>query len=282
MKFQEKIPSILILLISLQAYSFAATLTGHVTYTLGKVANPSADQADAYAKITLAMDSATGFYNTLTTITKKLTIEYNTSVQTADGNSNGNIRFGRDRGYMKACTAMHEIAHTVGIGTTSQWGKFISNGKYTGANANKKLQEITGDPKSVLNGDSQHFWPYGLNYASEVKSVDDLIDHCLIVNAILKDFYPTEVIAHAPASCSDGLSVEFREGFGFTLNLAVPKIVNLSIFTLSGRKVLGFEQAAVNAGSHTINLAPAHLPRGFYIFAVQAAGRVEARQVTIR
>jgi hypothetical protein len=39
----------------------------------------------------------------------------------------------------------------------------------------------------MVNADTQHFWPYGLNYTSEVKSNDDLVSHCKMVSAILKD-----------------------------------------------------------------------------------------------
>ena len=45
-------------------------------------------------------------------------------------------------------------------------------------------KEVTGDQNAVVNGDNQYFWPYGLNYANEVKSSQDLINHCKIVESI--------------------------------------------------------------------------------------------------
>ena len=51
-----------------------------------------------------------------------------------------------------------------------------------------KLRELTGDPSAELHGDTQHFWPYGLNYTTEVSSDEDLIRHCLIVDAMQADF----------------------------------------------------------------------------------------------
>jgi hypothetical protein len=38
-----------------------------------------------------------------------------------------------------------------------------------------------------VNADTQHFWPYGLNYDSEYHDINDAIDHCKMVTAIRKD-----------------------------------------------------------------------------------------------
>lgn len=160
---------------------------GNVTYTLQKVSNPIADQQDAYNKIKSAMDKAVSFYNQYTTITKSLNIVYEPSVSTADGNINGTIRFGSNRTYMNHITAMHEIAHTVGVGTSGKWSSLIVNKVYTGANGTAEIKAITGDNTAQIKGDSMHFWPYGLNYTSEVKSDQDLINHCKIVEAMKKD-----------------------------------------------------------------------------------------------
>lgn len=159
---------------------------GHVTYTLTRAANPTADQLSAYNLITTAMDQATAFYNCQTNITKALRISYDPSVSTADGNINGSIRFGA-RNTMQRITAMHEIGHTVGVGTASAWSSKLSNGVWTGSAATAELRALTGDQAAVLHGDSAHFWPYGLNYTSEVKSDQDLIFHCRLVVALRRD-----------------------------------------------------------------------------------------------
>jgi hypothetical protein len=164
----------------------ACTPTGHVTYTLTKAASPTAAEQSAYDAITCAMDGAVAYYNCNTNITKQLTVTYNTSVSTADGNFNGSIRFGGSS-YMECVTAMHEIAHSVGIGTAPAWSTYSVGGVFTGANAIAQLRAITGNPDDVLHSDTQHFWPYGLNYTSEAKSTADLVDHCLMVVAIRKD-----------------------------------------------------------------------------------------------
>lgn len=160
--------------------------TGHVTYTLSRAANPTAAQTDAYNRITAAMDQAVAMYNCYTPITKALNVSYNPSVATADGNINGSIRFGATS-TMQRITAMHEIGHTVGVGTYSAWSSKLSGGIWTGTNATNQLRAITGDSTAVVHGDSMHFWPYGLNYTSEVKSDADLIAHCKIVVALRKD-----------------------------------------------------------------------------------------------
>ena len=70
---------------------------GNITYTLQKAANPNADQVDAYAKIQLAMDSALFLYNKHTTLSKKITVYYDTGVSTAQANFDGVISFGPSR-----------------------------------------------------------------------------------------------------------------------------------------------------------------------------------------
>jgi hypothetical protein len=159
--------------------------TGHVSYTLAKVASPTIEQTTAYDKITAAMDKATVYYNCYTNITKVLNVSYVPSVATADGNINGSIRFGSTAS-MNQVTAMHEISHTVGVGTASNWASFLSNGTFTGTNALTQLRAIAPSEDAV-HADNSHFWPYGLNYESEGKTEADLVGHCKMVMAIRKD-----------------------------------------------------------------------------------------------
>ena len=167
------------------------TPTGHLTYALSRAASPTADQADAYNQITCAMDMAVAYYNCYADITGSVRVSYDTSVSTADGNINGSIRFGVGRQYMLCATAMHEIAHTQGIGTAAQWPAHVSNGLLVGTNTAAQLQAInatlTTPLDTVIHADSMHFWPYGLNYETEATGTDILVDHCKIVVAIRKD-----------------------------------------------------------------------------------------------
>jgi stress-induced morphogen len=167
------------------------TPTGHLSYTLSQAASPTTDQADAYKTITCAMDMAVAYYNCYANTTGAVRVSYDTGVLTADGNINGSIRFGAGRQYMTCATSMHEIAHTQGIGTASQWAAHVSGGLFVGTNAAAQLQAINATLAkplyTALHADGMHFWPYGLNYDYEATGTDILIDHCQIVVAIRKD-----------------------------------------------------------------------------------------------
>lgn len=160
--------------------------TGHITYTLSRAMNPSADELAAYAKIEAAIERALSYYNCYTNITKALNVQFNPSVPTADGNPNGSIRFGSSAS-MNFVTAMHEISHTLGVGDDNGYDLLIEGGVYTGPIATARLRELTGDDEAEIHGDGQHFWPYGLNYESEWHSDQDGIFHCYIVQAIRED-----------------------------------------------------------------------------------------------
>lgn len=159
---------------------------GGITYTLNRAASPTTDQQDAYNRITTAMDQALSVYNCYINVTKALTVSYVPSVATADANYNGAMRFGA-KSTMQQITAMHEIGHTMGVGTYSAWSGKLSGGVWTGSQANTLLRSITGDQGASVHGDGQHFWPYGLNYTSEVKSSADLVNHVRIVGALRRD-----------------------------------------------------------------------------------------------
>lgn len=154
--------------------SVSANALGTLTWYLVRASNPSADQQDAYNRITNAMNAAVTMYNQQTTYcTGNLRVEYNTGVPTADGNINGTIRFGANRSYMTQRTAMHEIAHTQGVGTSARWRQLVVNGKYTGSFGLQMLRSMVGEgPNSTLNADGHSFWPYGLNYESEWSQVN--------------------------------------------------------------------------------------------------------------
>lgn len=173
---------------SIGTTSSAAAVTGNVTYTLVRSSNPTSAEQAAYTLITAAMDSAVWYMNHYTTFTKTLTVTYVPSVATADGNINGSIRFGSNTYYMNIATALHEIAHTVGVGTSNAWwNTLIVSGTYTGTHATQILRTITGDSTAVIHGDSQHFWPFGFNYPTEVTSVYDYMYHCQILEGMKMD-----------------------------------------------------------------------------------------------
>lgn len=171
------------LVVALSASAFA-----EVTYVLHKSDNPSDDEKDAYQRITAVMDSAVYIYNKYTNLSKYINVYYAPGVPTAEASSNGDLRFGKERSYMFVGTAMHEMAHTMGMGTTDAYRSMFKDGVFQGQKAQALLKEIDG-PDAELHGDSQHFWPYGLNYASEVHSEQDLINHARIVEAMYQDIF---------------------------------------------------------------------------------------------
>jgi hypothetical protein len=48
-------------------------------------------------------------------------------------------------------------------------------------------RSLSGNSSAVLNADGAHFWPYGLNQASEATSADDYIYNVRMVAAIRQD-----------------------------------------------------------------------------------------------
>lgn len=155
-------------------------------YVLHRDPHPTPADAESYRHIADSMDRATRFYNRYTAgIVKGDTVSLNQREATADGNINGNIRFGPDDISFRC--ALHEIAHTAGIGTTPAYHRLTVNGEFTGRHALERLRAITGDPHAVLHADTWHFWPYGLNHIAEDHSIWDDIYHCQMVSAILQD-----------------------------------------------------------------------------------------------
>jgi hypothetical protein len=151
---------------------------------LGYVLSKNAENADPAirARIVEAMDRAVATYNRHATISKRITANYNAKVPIAEGNYDDWISFGGQIGYR---TALHEISHTLGVGTHPRWRSMIRDGRWTGQQANAQLREFDG-PDAVLHADRAHFWPYGLNYDREWKPDADR-RHVLMVAAIRRD-----------------------------------------------------------------------------------------------
>ncbi len=160
--------------------------TGNVTFTLDvdKVKYPN-----EYKLIKEAMDSACYYYNRYTTFKGNIYVYYNAGIPTAQASYHGSIGFGASTSYMWVGTAMHEVAHFVGSGTTDAWRGNLVSGTWVGAKAKEVIASFnTGE---VLKGDNNsnpiHFWPYGINYRSEVHSATDLIRHAKLVQAMVVD-----------------------------------------------------------------------------------------------
>ena len=146
----------------------AKFLAGPLTYTL---ADGWEDwPKDRYERIVEAMDAGVAFLNEHGHFKKEVFAHNVPSVPTADANYNGTIRWG---GYISRRVALHELSHTLGIGTHPKWRSFVKDGKWTGKHALEQLREFDG-PDARLSAGPQHYWPYGLNYDRESSEVNDL------------------------------------------------------------------------------------------------------------
>ncbi|MEV3971161.1 hypothetical protein AB0K68_23895 [Streptomyces sp. NPDC050698] len=156
-----------------------------ITWSLVRAASPTADQRSAYDLITKAMNAAVARYNNLSDLGKTLTVRYEPGVPTADGNINGTIRFGSNRSYMNERTALHEIAHTIGVGTSAGWSRLGGGGTWTGGQATALVRQYDGSGAKISTGGG-HFWPYGLNYDNEWSGTA-ADRHVHIVAAMVRD-----------------------------------------------------------------------------------------------
>lgn len=147
-------------------------------------------------RIVRAMDEAVAIYNRYGKFDKLVTANYSPGTPTADANINGWINFGKQIGTR---TAVHEIAHTLGVGTHWRWRELVKDGKWTGARAIAQLREFDG-PEAILHADRQHFWPYGLNYDRELKSEEDYRRHVMMVQALREDMGLDEPRVVEPAA----------------------------------------------------------------------------------
>lgn len=138
--------------------------------------------ADIANQISNSMIQATNIYNANGTFNKHLNVYYNAGVPTAQANYDGVITFGGSR---NTRVAIHEISHTLGIGTHSAYWSLMTGGNWYGPEGNAVLAGFDG-AGSVMHGDSQHMWPYGLNYDSE-DSNTNRIRHVALVQAMRCD-----------------------------------------------------------------------------------------------
>lgn len=157
---------------------------GTVSWRLVRAQNPTADQQRAYDLITRAMNAAVARYNNLSGLSKSITAHYVPSVPTADGNINGTIRFGAFAS-MNERTALHEISHTIGVGTSGNWRSRGCGGTWNGTQATALVKQYDGQG-ATIRCDGQHFWPYGLNFDNEL-SQTNADRHVKIVEAMVRD-----------------------------------------------------------------------------------------------
>ncbi|MFT3787146.1 MAG: hypothetical protein QM770_13420 [Tepidisphaeraceae bacterium] len=154
--------------------------TGGLRYKLSK--NAEEAPSEIREQIVKVMDEALVIYNANGTFDRTITANYKPGTPTAEANYDGLISFGKQIAHH---TALHEIGHTMGIGTHPKWRSLIKDGLWTGEHALAQLREFDG-PDAKLHADRQHFWPYGLNFAKESNPEAD-VRHVKMVIAFRKD-----------------------------------------------------------------------------------------------
>ncbi|RYX82033.1 hypothetical protein EON83_21220 [bacterium] len=139
---------------------------------------------DAYRDQTIinSMDAAVMQYNAYGVFDKHVTANNDPGVPTADANYDGWMRFGQQMSYR---TALHELAHTLGVGTYWAWRNFMANGIWTGMYTTAQVKQFDG-ADAVIRDAGIHFYPYGLNYDNESSPVNDY-RHVMIVAAMRRD-----------------------------------------------------------------------------------------------
>lgn len=144
--------------------TFKTTAGGTFSWTF---TNPEdAKEAGALERITEAMDSALYYFRNYTNQYKVINVSYNPSVPTADCNILGNMRFGKEPVYQWVGTVQHELSHSLGVGQASNWNSFAS--PWNGQVATLTARVMLKDMSILIEHDTQHFWPGGINWRTDV------------------------------------------------------------------------------------------------------------------
>lgn len=165
--------------------------SGTIEYVLNGVESWPADVVE---RLSAAMEEGVWYYNCYSNLSHSLTVNYSAGVPTAEANVDGWMSFGSDPAYQVVATVMHEIGHTMAVGY-SPWEELSSNGRWTGRHVVEFMTSLLPEQKDpdeysqrdYITIDGMHFWPYGLNYASEHQSEWSLINHVRIVDAMNRD-----------------------------------------------------------------------------------------------
>ncbi|MFD2828517.1 hypothetical protein ACFSYG_18705 [Leeuwenhoekiella polynyae] len=145
-----------------------------------------------HARIKSAFDEATWYFNNFTSINKHVTVNYSPGTPTANANFDGWINMGPVESYQRTGTALHEMAHSVGVGTHWKYDDLFTDNRYNGERAAEIIQLMSGDDEEYIRKSGVHFWPYGINGAHEDTGEEDLyITHCLILQGMKTDGLPS-------------------------------------------------------------------------------------------
>ena len=137
---------------------------GGVTYTLNT----------DITGIREGVTSAVEYFNDFTSIQgHHVTANYGSGTPTAEASYGGWMTFGPNPSYQRTGTVLHEMGHTIGVGTHWIWNggsplrAEYGTGDWLGDRANKVVQFFENSTTARLTGDGVHMWPYGINGAHE-------------------------------------------------------------------------------------------------------------------
>ncbi|MCU4166590.1 T9SS type A sorting domain-containing protein [Carboxylicivirga caseinilyticus] len=178
---------------------------GTVSYTLAD--NVTGEDRE---RIGAAMESAVNYFNNLTSIQGHwLNVNFGSGTPTAEASYGGWMRFGPNSSYQQTGTALHEMGHTIGVGTHSMWygpssslRENGSSGLWLGDRTKKLMQFIDNNTSAYLTGDNTHMWPYGVNGANEDTGSEFLyMANSLVHQALGEDGLPPTGGFATPAYC---------------------------------------------------------------------------------
>lgn len=148
-----------LLLASAAANALAGSASAALSFNVATTGWPNATHRDAAVA---AAQSSINRYNAYGDFGNyNVHVYYNSGIPTAQANYLGSIGFGQT--YPNERVMMHEMAHYLGSGTYGN--------PWNGARGEALVDQFDGI-EAGLNGDSAHFWPYGLNYDSEGSEIN--------------------------------------------------------------------------------------------------------------
>lgn len=205
---------------------------------------------EQYNRIKNATVEAVDYWNNLTSIKGvRISSGFVDGVPTADCSYGGWIRVGSNASYQATGTILHEMLHGVGVipWASTQWSKSNlrtseGTGQWTGDRVTEVIRFWDNNTNGVLNGDTQHMWPYGINGAHEDNHTKELyIGNSLVIQALAEDGLETSYTYHGAPYYSkeieDGVKYYIKseaDNCGRTTSYLMPqksgvlKIVNMS------------------------------------------------------
>jgi hypothetical protein len=111
-------------------------------------------------------------------------VYYNAGVPTAQANYYGSIDFGGT--WPNERVTQHELNHWLGSGTYWNWGNQFNNNVWTGPRVAQLVQQFDGQG-AAFRRSGVHFYPYGLNYDSEVVNDSIYMRNVALMYAMRQD-----------------------------------------------------------------------------------------------